>query len=428
MKRVGVTLVCLLCSLSVFSKEKYNILYLNSYHLDYYWTQDVTKGLQNIFDTTQNIMVFTEFLDTKRVHDSLYYEMLFEILQYKYSASGIDLILCSDNNALDLVLNNRKNSIFAKPVVFCGIFNVEDYYFPNDSVYGVKEEMLFEGAIESILNMAPGATKIHIVMDRTITSESYKNKIEKIKENVPEKVDITYIRDIDMHRIEEQFSAIKPPEYVYFMGVSYDKDYYRINTIDLAEQIVRHTPGPVFGNLYAFKKVGFVGEACASGIQQGEEAAKLALRVLSIEDRTEIPKLVIPDVKILIDYKVAKKYRLNLKQLPSDVIYLNKPENYFKKYKYEIIVFVIVILILTSIIISLVTNIYKRKAYELRLEKAVEKSEESDKLKSAFLTNMSHEIRTPLNAIMGFANLLDEDNVDEADFKPYINYIITSAR
>jgi signal transduction histidine kinase len=34
----------------------------------------------------------------------------------------------------------------------------------------------------------------------------------------------------------------------------------------------------------------------------------------------------------------------------------------------------------------------------------------SDKLKSAFLSNMSHEIRTPMNAIVGFSELLENEN------------------
>jgi PAS domain S-box-containing protein len=41
------------------------------------------------------------------------------------------------------------------------------------------------------------------------------------------------------------------------------------------------------------------------------------------------------------------------------------------------------------------------------LQKAKERAEEADRLKSAFLANMSHEIRTPMNAIMGFSELLD---------------------
>ncbi len=41
-----------------------------------------------------------------------------------------------------------------------------------------------------------------------------------------------------------------------------------------------------------------------------------------------------------------------------------------------------------------------------KLEFALDKAEESDRLKSAFLANMSHEIRTPMNGLYGFAGLL----------------------
>ncbi|MBN2485691.1 MAG: response regulator [Bacteroidales bacterium] len=47
------------------------------------------------------------------------------------------------------------------------------------------------------------------------------------------------------------------------------------------------------------------------------------------------------------------------------------------------------------------------------LEKALIKAEESDKLKSSFLTNMSHEIRTPMNAIIGFSSLLKDKSLQD---------------
>ena len=40
------------------------------------------------------------------------------------------------------------------------------------------------------------------------------------------------------------------------------------------------------------------------------------------------------------------------------------------------------------------------------LSTAIERAEESEKLKTSFLQNMSHEIRTPLNAIIGFSEML----------------------
>lgn len=50
-----------------------------------------------------------------------------------------------------------------------------------------------------------------------------------------------------------------------------------------------------------------------------------------------------------------------------------------------------------------ITDFVKR---EEEVQQARLKAEESDRMKSVFLTNMSHELRTPLNGIMGFSNIL----------------------
>lgn len=57
-------------------------------------------------------------------------------------------------------------------------------------------------------------------------------------------------------------------------------------------------------------------------------------------------------------------------------------------------------------VLGIATDISERIHYEKALVEALEKAEESDRLKSAFLANMSHEIRTPLNGVIGFAKFL----------------------
>jgi hypothetical protein len=62
------------------------------------------------------------------------------------------------------------------------------------------------------------------------------------------------------------------------------------------------------------------------------------------------------------------------------------------------------------------------------LVQAKKKADESDKLKSAFLSNILHEIGTPMNAIIGFSDLLMDTKVSEIRTKQFIQIINTSCR
>ena len=71
-------------------------------------------------------------------------------------------------------------------------------------------------------------------------------------------------------------------------------------------------------------------------------------------------------------------------------------------------------------------DITSRKKAEAELIRAKSRAEDSDRLKSIFLSNMSHEIRTPMNAIMGFSSLLGSEELSENEKKQYIEIIHNS--
>lgn len=80
-----------------------------------------------------------------------------------------------------------------------------------------------------------------------------------------------------------------------------------------------------------------------------------------------------------------------------------------------------------SLLAYLTWEIIERKTALTELNKAKEKAEESDKLKTAFIQNISHEIRTPLNGILGFGQLMTEADLSEEERLHYLEHINQSS-
>ena len=76
---------------------------------------------------------------------------------------------------------------------------------------------------------------------------------------------------------------------------------------------------------------------------------------------------------------------------------------------------------------GVIRDITSRKQAEEALEEAKLAAEQANQAKSEYLSRMSHELRTPLNAILGFAQLLEMDDLTD-DQRQSLRNILSGAR
>lgn len=80
-----------------------------------------------------------------------------------------------------------------------------------------------------------------------------------------------------------------------------------------------------------------------------------------------------------------------------------------------------------DVLLTIMTDITKRKKIEEELIDAKEKAEAANRLKTEFLNNMSHEVRTPMNGIIGFSEMLDKPNISDEKRKHYSKIVQNSS-
>jgi PAS domain S-box-containing protein len=81
----------------------------------------------------------------------------------------------------------------------------------------------------------------------------------------------------------------------------------------------------------------------------------------------------------------------------------------------------------TYAVCGISTDITDRKHAEQSMSIARREAERANRAKSDFLSRMSHDLRTPLNAVLGFAQLLDMDNLS-ADQRESVTQILEAGR
>ena len=154
-------------------KDKKQVLVVHSYHLGYAWTDEVMNGVRDVLNKQSDLEVFIEYLDAKRYFGKAYFENMKQIYRDKYMNRGIDVIIISDDEAFDLVLEIRAECFPNVPIAVCGlnqdlkiISNINSAYAVEGGHDGIRS------TIDLILSLQPDIETVFFVRDDSKTGKS----------------------------------------------------------------------------------------------------------------------------------------------------------------------------------------------------------------------------------------------------------------
>ena len=109
----------------LFAQDNKEILLIHSYHKGYTWSDDISKTIEKNFNDHNDIELTTVYMDTKRVDDENYLSNLAKLYKQQFENRKFNLVIVSDNNAYDFMIEYHDYLFKDIPVLFCGINNFD---------------------------------------------------------------------------------------------------------------------------------------------------------------------------------------------------------------------------------------------------------------------------------------------------------------
>ncbi|AXH13706.1 histidine kinase [Malaciobacter mytili LMG 24559] len=364
--------------ISLFAKESSKeVLLLHSYHKGYKWTDDISNAIEKNFNKYNNINLTTIYMDTKRVSNQNYYVKLKELYKEQFLNRRFDVIIASDNSALEFLIDYQ-NELFPKtPILFCGINYFDEKILEKndmkDYISGVIEQVDLEKNFELISKLHPNLEKLVIINDKSKTGLIMKNDLNKLIPKYKNRFEIEYIDDMQMNELKKHVSNSSKNTALLFVLLFKDKTGKFFTYKESLEHIKSFSNVPIYGLWDFYLNYGVIGGLLTSAKAQGDAASKMALEIL-LENKKikDIPILRKSPNQYMFDFNELKKFDINIQKYVDNYIIVNRPFSFYRKYKLLVNITIATMLVFIILIILMRANINRRKKLQRDLSNRLE--------------------------------------------------------
>ena len=350
-------------------KAKKTILYLNSYHNGYEWSDSEYSGIRSRLEKSPyKIDLQVEYLDAKRYNTEPVLQTLLNVFQQKYMNEHFDVVIVSDDDAFTFAVRFRPKLFPGVPIVFCGVNDLREEDLASGNITGVVENFDLKGTLDVVLKLHPDKRHMIVIGDESTAGLAIKKQIESQVPRYKDRLQVDYWIQIDLAVAEKRVQSLPDDTFLFFIP------YYQ--TIDNQT----YTAEEVMSALYAYSRVpiytcwefllghGAVGGRMISGREHGRVAADMALQILDGTPADAIPVIKEPAGTFLFDYQVMRRLNIPQKLLPPGSTLINAPKAFYELPKELVWTIAISLLVLLVTMAFLILTMLGRRRVERKIK------------------------------------------------------------
>ncbi len=354
------------------------ILILNSYNQGLDWTDNITRGITEVLALSYpKAQIDIEYMDTKQVHTPRYLDLLKEFYFYKYTERFIhfDLILCSDNNALSFLVENREELFGEVPTIFCGINDFHKDILKNKPLYtGIGETpLVIRETLDLALRLHDDLKHVFIYAADTPTYRANKAALQKYMPDYQGQLQFHFQEGLRITAIRNHLMSVPEDSIVLILDTVEEDNGERIALEEYPARIVDISPVPLYGSWDYNVGPGALGGCVLSGYHQGKTIAEMAVSILGGRSITEYPPQTEGPRFYKFDYRQLVRFHIEMKRLPPGALVINRPTRMNPEVLKWLIIGALGFMAAIIIILALLWNIFDRHKTLMKLRLSKEK-------------------------------------------------------